>query len=60
MNAGPKIAYTVPEAMAAIGIGRTFLYRLAAEGKIELRKVGSRTLIPAASLQRLIEEAEVA
>jgi hypothetical protein len=60
MNAPEKIAYTVPEAMAAIGIGRTFLYRLAAEKRLDLRKVGGRTLVTAASLRHLIEDAEVA
>jgi excisionase family DNA binding protein len=60
MNAETKIAYTVPEAMAAIGIGRTFLYRLAKEGKIELSKIGGRTLVTAESLRRLVEEAKVA
>lgn len=60
MNNSLKIAYTVPEAMAAIGIGRTFLYRLASEGRLDLRKVGGRTLVTAASLQRLIDEAESA
>ncbi|MEZ5688747.1 MAG: helix-turn-helix domain-containing protein [Caenibius sp.] len=60
MNTQHKIAYTVPEALAAIGIGRTNLYKLAHEGKIDLRKVGSRTLVTAASLHRLIEEAPAA
>lgn len=52
-----KIAYTVPEALAAIGIGRTNLYSLAKEGKIDLRKLGGRTLVTAESLHRLINEA---
>ena len=60
MNTGPKLAYTVPEALAAIGIGRTNLYKLAAQGKIVMKKVGGRTLVTAASLHRLVEEAEVA
>lgn len=60
MNTAEKIAYTVPEALAAIGIGRTNFYKLAGEGKIDLRKVGGRTLVTATSLHRLIEEAEAA
>jgi hypothetical protein len=59
MNA-QKIAYTVPEACAAIGIGRTNLYKLAGEKKVDLRKVGGRTLVTAESLQRLIDEADAA
>lgn len=58
MNCPPKLAYTVPEALAALGIGRTNFYKLASEGKIDLRKVGGRTVATAASLQRLVEEAE--
>lgn len=60
MNVAQKIAYTVPEALTAIGIGRTNLYKLAKEGKLDLRKVGGRTLVTAASLHRLVEEAEAA
>lgn len=57
MNDTDKLAYTVEEAMSAIGIGRTFLYQLAAQRRLDLRKVGGRTLITAASLRRLIEDA---
>jgi hypothetical protein len=60
MNTPLKLAYTVPEALAAIGIGRTNLYKLAGEGKLDLRKVGGRTLVTAESLRRLVEEAEAA
>jgi hypothetical protein len=58
MNNHPKIAYTVPEALAAIGVGRTKFYALAKEGRIDLRKVGGRTVATAASLHSLIENAE--
>ena len=58
MVASQKIAYTVPEALAAIGIGRTNFYKLAREGRIDLRKVGGRTLVTAESLRRLIDEAQ--
>lgn len=60
MNASLKIAYTVPEGMAALGVGRTNFYKLARDGKIDLRKVGGRTVATAASLHRLVEEAESA
>jgi hypothetical protein len=55
-----KLAYTVPEALAAIGIGRTNFYKIAREGRLDLRKVGGRTVVTAVSLRRLIEEAESA
>ncbi|AKM09718.1 helix-turn-helix transcriptional regulator [Croceicoccus naphthovorans] len=60
MNNSAKIAYTVPEALSALGIGRTNFYKLANEGKIDLRKVGGRTLATADSLHRLINEAPAA
>lgn len=60
MHSPEKIAYTVPEALAAIGIGRSNFYKIARAGKLDLRRVGGRTLVTAASLHRLVEEAEAA
>jgi excisionase family DNA binding protein len=37
------------------GIGRSKLYELIQEGEIEVVKIGSATLIPFASLQRLLD-----
>lgn len=56
--ANPKIeplAYSIADACRATSIGRTRLYNLIAEGRLEVRKIGRRTLIPAASLRALIE-----
>jgi excisionase family DNA binding protein len=53
-NQTSKLAYSIKEACAATSIGRTALYSLIGDGTIETRKIGKRTLIPAASLQRLI------
>jgi excisionase family DNA binding protein len=50
------LAYSVQDACLVSSIGRTRLYSLIKDGKLEARKVGKRTLIPAASLHRLIEE----
>lgn len=52
-----KLAYTINEAAAAVGLGRTTIYRLIAEGKLSTVKVGHRTLIPTASLRALIDNA---
>lgn len=49
------IAYSVADACRVSSLGRTRLYQLIAEGRLEVRKVGKRTLIPAASLRALIE-----
>lgn len=48
------IAYTILDATKASGIGRTSLYELIGAGKIEARKAGNRTLIPADSLRAYI------
>lgn len=49
------LAYSVADAIRVSSIGRTRLYQLINEGKLEVRKIGKRTLIPAASLRRLID-----
>jgi excisionase family DNA binding protein len=51
------LAYSVADACRVSSIGRTRLYSLIAEGRLATRKIGKRTLIPAASLRALIEGA---
>ena len=51
-----KLAYSIPEAAAAVSIGRSKVYGLIAEGRLETRKIGKRTVILAASLSKLLEE----
>ena len=48
------LAYSVNEACRVSSLGRTRLYQLIGEGRLEVRKIGKRTLIPAASLRALI------
>jgi excisionase family DNA binding protein len=48
------LAYSISDACRASSLGRTRLYQLIAEGRLEARKIGKRTLIPAASLRALI------
>lgn len=50
-----QLAYSIAEACRVTSIGRTRLYGLIAEGRLEVRKIGKRTLIPAASLRALID-----
>ena len=54
-NTPAKLAYSIPEAAAAVSIGRSKVYSLIAEGRLETRKIGKRTVIPAASLAKLLE-----
>jgi excisionase family DNA binding protein len=48
------LAFTIADAAKASGLGRTSLYELIGAGKIEARKAGNRTLIPAESLRTYI------
>jgi excisionase family DNA binding protein len=50
-------AYRVNDASRMVGLGRTKLYELAAEGRLKMIKVAGRTLIPAESLRALLQEA---
>lgn len=52
--ANAKLAYTVIEAAQALGIGRTFLWRLISEGKIPTRRIGARVIIAAPDLQAFV------
>ncbi len=55
MNTSDTIlAYGVSDACAAMGLGKTKLYALIAEGRIEARQCGGRTLIPADSLRAFV------
>lgn len=51
--ANDKIAYTVREACEAIGVGRSTIYDLMAEGRLRKVKLGTRTLIPRSDLEAL-------
>lgn len=54
-NHPEPLAYSIADACKVSSIGKTRLYSLIAEGRLEARKIGKRTLIPAASLRALIE-----
>jgi len=54
----PPLSYTIDGAMRATGLGRSKLYSLIGDGTLARIKVGTRTLIPAASLRALVGEAE--
>ena len=49
------LAVRIPEACRMIGIGRSKLYELIADGTIEIVKIGSVTVIPVSQLKALIE-----
>lgn len=49
------IALSPTEAARALSVGRTTLYRLINEGKLETTKIGSRTLVLTKSMKALAE-----
>lgn len=57
-NETPKLAFTIAEACHAVGIGRSKLYQLIGQGRLQTRKIGSRTLVPAESLRALISSGD--
>lgn len=54
------LAVRVPEACRFIGISRSKLYLLIAEGEIEIVKLGGSTLVLTESLKRLIASRRLA
>jgi len=46
-----KLAFTLKEGSAALGVGRTTLYAAIADGRLAAVKLGQRTLIPAEALR---------
>ena len=51
-SAPAKLAYSVPEFLAAVPIGRTKLYEELKAGRLRAVKVGKRTLIPITEAER--------
>ena len=51
-----KFAYSINEAARALSIGRTSIYAMLAEGRLEAFKLGRRTLIKADSIRRLVAD----
>jgi excisionase family DNA binding protein len=51
----PEHLHTVDDACHRLGIRRSKFYQLAKAGKLEIRKIGSRSVVPASSIARFIE-----
>lgn len=56
----PAITLRIPDACRATGIGRSKLYELIKLGEIDTIKIGRITLIPVASIERLIARCSTA
>jgi excisionase family DNA binding protein len=51
------LTLTIGDTKKAIGLGRTKIYDLISQGKLETVKIGSRTLVKTASIRALVEQA---
>ena len=49
-----RLAYSINEAARVLSMGRTSIYSMIADGRLEAFKLGRRTLIRAESIQRLV------
>jgi len=50
-----KLTLTIPQACELTGLGRSTIYRLFDDGKLQRLKAGTRTLIKVADLEAYIE-----
>lgn len=49
-----RLLYSIDEAVAQLGVGRTYLYQLIKHGKVRTVKLGRRTLVPHDELVRYV------
>ncbi len=50
-----RLVVGIPEGAEMIGHGRSFLYELIKQGKVDARKSGRRTVLMVESLQRYVD-----
>ena len=50
-----QLAYSINDTAKALSLGRTSIYALIGDGRLETFKLGRRTLIKADSIRRLID-----
>jgi excisionase family DNA binding protein len=50
------LCVSIPETKNLLGVGRTKIYELINEGRLEVVKIGRRTLVKTASIRALVEE----
>ena len=49
-----QMAYSINDTAKALSLGRTSIYALIGDGRLEAFKLGRRTLVKAESIRRLI------
>jgi excisionase family DNA binding protein len=50
-----RLVYSINDTAKALSLGRTSIYAMIAEGRLEVVKIGRRTLIKAESVRRIAE-----
>lgn len=53
------LAYRPKDAATVLGVSRSTIYQMIADGEIEARKLGAATVIPHAELARVLEGASL-
>ena len=51
-----KLAYSINETARVLSMGRTSIYALISDGRLETFKLGRRTLVKAESIKRIVEQ----
>ena len=51
-----KLAVSIPEAAEMIGLGRSSIYNLFRDGKLQAFKAGKRTLVKVEDIQRFVDD----
>jgi excisionase family DNA binding protein len=49
------LAVSVNDAARVLGLGRTSIYAMIGDGRLEIFKLGRRTLVKTASIRRLVD-----
>ena len=49
-----KLAYSINDTAKALSLGRTSIYAMIGDGRLEAFKLGRRTLVKAESIRRLV------
>jgi excisionase family DNA binding protein len=49
------LAVSINDTVKALGVGRTSIYAMIAEGRLEAFKLGRRTLVKTESIKRLVD-----
>jgi excisionase family DNA binding protein len=48
------VGFTIDDAARQLSVGRSTVYRLIRQGTIRIVKIGSRTIVPASEIDRLL------